>query len=74
MDNSWNGISVRYDRHEGKVVRDQNGTMRILTVQMRDGTVKFIKMNNLGPDPDPEELAKWSWFNERGPKPGWLGF
>lgn len=73
--NSWNGIKVRKDDKEGVVIVDNNYNLRVLTVEMNDGTLDKIVMNNRGDDP--EETQEWEWLSDRGSdkdSPKWYRF
>lgn len=59
---TWVGTRVRKGEEEGIVTRDDNGYMRVLTITMKNRTKEVIRMNNIGEDPNPEELHKWEWF------------
>ena len=73
--NSWIGEKIRKGDKIGKVIRDTNGTQRILTVEFKDGDNKEIlaqeiRLNNVGPDP--KYVHDYEWFSEHGKK--WYRF
>ena len=47
---SWIGKLVRKEKKIGKIVRDQNGRFRRLTVEFEDKTREEIVLNNIGAD------------------------
>lgn len=56
---SWKGTEIRKGKKLGKVVRDENGMYRILTVRFEDKTEEKITMNNVGKDPESVHLYEW---------------
>lgn len=64
--NSWKGISIRKGKLLGKVIKDENGATRRLTVRFEMGD-EIIEMNNVGKDPDYihqyEWLYKKTWYS-----------
>jgi guanyl-specific ribonuclease Sa len=64
--NSWNGTRVRKGDREGIVVSDYNHYHRMLTVQMDDGSVQTITMNNVREDP--KEVHEWEYYNDKYPQ------
>jgi hypothetical protein len=70
----WNGMRVRKEEKYGTVIKDENYRLRILTVKMDDGTEETITMNNIGPDPNPEELHKWEWYWDKSDDKKWYRF
>lgn len=67
---SWNGKKIRKGNKIGKVIQDQNGAYRILTIKFDDETEDVIEMNNTGPDP--KYVHDYEWFSESGQK--WYRF
>lgn len=59
---SWVGTKIRKGKKEGIVISDMNGLVRTLTVRFKDSTQEKIVMNNVGPNPSPEELEKFEWL------------
>ena len=62
MNNSWIGIKIRKGEKTGKIIRDNNGIFRILTIKFDDSTTEDIWMNNVGPDP--KYIHDYEWFCE----------
>ena len=64
--NSWKGKSIRKGKLLGKVIKDENGITRKLTVKFPTGN-EFIIMNNIGEDSDYihqyEWLYKKTWYS-----------
>ncbi len=62
----WIGKLIRKDKLMGKVVRDQNGRYRILTVEFEDKTREDIILNNIGVDDLSVHLYEWqsgeNWY------------
>ena len=58
----------------GTIVHDDNWRFRILTAKMDNGNTETITMNNIGPDPNPEELAKWEFFWDTPKEQKWIRF
>ena len=57
----WLGKPIRKGKKVGKIVRDQNGRYRILTVEFEDKTREEIILNNVGPDD--ESVHQYEWFS-----------
>ena len=58
---TWIGKSIRKGEKKGKVVRDQNGRFRILTVEFEDETREEIVLNNIGVDD--ERVHQYEWLS-----------
>ena len=58
---TWIGKLIRKGKKKGKVVRDQNGRFRVLTVEFRDGTIEKITLSNLGADD--ESVHQYDWLS-----------
>ena len=56
---SWIGKIVRKGKKIGKVVKDQNGRYRILTVEFEDKTREDIVLNNIGVDDKSVHQYEW---------------
>jgi len=56
---SWIGKSIRKGDKMGKIVRDQNGRFRTLTVEFEDKTREEIILNNMGADD--VSVHKYEW-------------
>ena len=56
---SWIGKPVRKGEKMGKIVRDQNGRYRILTVEFDDKTRENIILNNIGADDVSVHQYEW---------------
>jgi len=61
--NSWIGKKIRKSNKVGKVIRDQNGQYRVLTIKFDDETEDVIEMNNTGPDP--KYIHEYEWFGNQ---------
>jgi len=63
---SWIGKLVKKGEKMGKIIRDQNGRFRILTVGFDDNTKEDIILNNIGADNKSvhqyEWLSKDKWY------------
>lgn len=58
----WIGNRIRKGKKIGKVVRDQNGRYRILTIEFEDKTKEDITLNNIGPDRP--SVHQYEWLSE----------
>ena len=58
---SWIGKPVRKGEKTGKIMRDQNGSYRILTVEFDDKTREDIVLNNIGVDD--ESVHQYEWLS-----------
>lgn len=71
---SWVGIRVRRDENYGTIISDFNSRFRTLSIRMDDGAEAEIILNNMGPNVNPEELAKWEWLWEKTGNKNWYKF
>lgn len=55
----WIGKLIRKKDKIGKIVRDQNGRFRTLTVEFEDKTQEDIVLNNMGPDDS--SVLQYEW-------------
>ena len=62
----WIGKPVRKEELLGKIVRDQNGAQRILTIEFEDKTREDIVLNNIGIDDKSVHQYEWksgdTWY------------
>jgi len=56
------GKSIRKGEKIGKIIRDQNGRYRILTVEFDDKTREDIVLNNVGMDD--ESVHQYEWLSK----------
>ena len=56
---SWRGKGIRKGKKLGRVIKDENGMYRILTVLFEDGSEEKITMNNIGISPKSVEQYEW---------------
>ena len=71
---SWVDTRVRRDGVYGTVIEDYNARLRTLTVRMDNGELAEIVMNNMGPDPNLNELRSWEWLWDKTKDQKWYRF
>lgn len=73
MNNSWLNTKIRKGNKIGKVIKDANGVLRILTVAFVDRSqlgcfhyTEEIQMNNAGEDS--KSVHDFEWYDSRSSK------
>ena len=61
----WIGKKIRKGNKFGKIVRDQNGVQRILSVEFEDKTREDIVLHNVGVDDESVHQYEWKSDDER---------
>jgi len=61
---TWIGTLIRKEKLLGKVVRDQNGAFRTLTVEFKDNSREDIVLNNIGEDYPSVHQYEWKTRGE----------
>jgi len=73
MKSDWLGIRVRRGDQYGRVIRDENGYYRALTIKMDNSDeTQMIVMNNIGADP--EKTKEWEWQPDPEDATKWYRF
>lgn len=65
MTNGWIGKTIKDDSGKvGKIVGDQNGRYRILSIRFDDGEEYSLILNNCGPDSKDDRGIMYEFYNK----------